>query len=65
MANMVPSVPTPNQNLPSLQESVSALKQNVEILTGTHQTFHTPTAPKTATSIAVDAAIAAVTRMNA
>jgi hypothetical protein len=65
MANMVPSVPTPNQTLPSLQEGVLALKQNVEILTGTHKNFHTPAAPKTAAAIAVDAAIAAVVRMNA
>jgi hypothetical protein len=64
MANMVPAVPTAEASIPSLQVSVEALKQNVEVLTGIHRSVHLPTAPKTSASIAVDAAIAAVKRLN-
>jgi hypothetical protein len=64
MARMVPSVPSPTGTTESLQVSVEALKESVEVLTGTHSQFHTPTAPKTAVSISIDAALAAVKRMN-
>ena len=64
MARMVPSVPSPTGTLPSLQVSVEALKEGIEVLTGIHSNVHLPIAPKTAASIAVDAAIAAVVRLN-
>jgi hypothetical protein len=61
---MYAAIPATTDEPASLVQTLWAVKQNVEILTGAHTRYHLPFVPKTATSIAIGAAISTVKRLN-